>query len=152
LRVAVLLQGDVYVAFLANHFQFFEKAGDGQAGQAQAQPASPRIAGPHSQDDGQEHRLVRRGGIYLFGRDVVPALGSPAGDSHLRADHCGFGDTHNMREDTVPKRIQSRDRPVASTRLGGRFPAVVPRPAFPWWWVAGAALLLAAVCLFLVNL
>ena len=57
-----------------------------------------------------------------------------------------------MKEDAVPNHIQSQDRPVPRTRLGGRFPAVVPRPAFPWWWVAGAALLLAAVCLLLVNL
>jgi len=44
------------------------------------------------------------------------------------------------------------ERPVPRTRLGGRFPAVVPRPAFLWWWVAGAALVLAVACVFLIYL
>jgi len=52
----------------------------------------------------------------------------------------------------MPNRISSQERVVVSTRLGGRFPAVVPRPAFLWWWAAGAVLLLVAACLLLINL
>ena len=47
---------------------------------------------------------------------------------------------------------KTNGRAVASTRLGGRFPPVVTRPAASWiWWAVGVALLLAA-CLFYINL
>jgi len=53
-----------------------------------------------------------------------------------------------MKESAVPNRIQ----PVPRTRMGGRFRAVIPRPAFPWRWAVAVALVIAAVALCLISL
>ena len=69
-------------------------------------------------------------------------------DRRLRGDPGRLGLVEQITEDMVPIDSRSEGRAAAATRLGGRYPAVVPRPAFPWtWWVVGALLLAAAVCL-----